>query len=399
MPRINLLPWREARAQAQAPGIPRRRSSAALGRAPALVDAARAAGRCSAAIEQPERAQPVSEGRDRRARQADRARSTGSRARSERLLARMEVIETAAAQPSRGRARVRRARARAARGRLPDVRSSRPARRSSCSGVAQSSTRVSAFMRNIDASEWLADPALRHRRDQGHDAGTRRASSRCSPTQRSQVPVEGDDAASAEGGRANGARSMSFVDQLRNLDSERPRPLAVAVPRSARSADLFVRRRRRGVLLVRRGSRRSPSCSSARAKETELLDARSKTKANARPRTSRPTGPSSPRWSVASARCCASCPSKTEVPNLLVDISQTGLGAGLEEKLFQPTRRDQQGLLRRAADQDPAHRQLPRDGRVRERHRGAAAHRDAARHRDHAGCGKDARLPMSCRST
>jgi type IV pilus assembly protein PilO len=31
-------------------------------------------------------------------------------------------------------------------------------------------------------------------------------------------------------------------------------------------------------------------------------------------------------------------PNKTEVPNLLVDISQTGLAAGLEEKLFQPER-------------------------------------------------------------
>jgi type IV pilus assembly protein PilO len=29
-------------------------------------------------------------------------------------------------------------------------------------------------------------------------------------------------------------------------------------------------------------------------------------------------------------------PGKTEVPNLLVDISQTGLAAGLEQKLFQP---------------------------------------------------------------
>src|SRR5271168_1443573 len=29
-------------------------------------------------------------------------------------------------------------------------------------------------------------------------------------------------------------------------------------------------------------------------------------------------------------------PGKTEVPNLLVDISQTGLAAGLQEKLFQP---------------------------------------------------------------
>jgi len=31
-------------------------------------------------------------------------------------------------------------------------------------------------------------------------------------------------------------------------------------------------------------------------------------------------------------------PNKTEVPNLLVDISQTGLAAGLDEKLFQPER-------------------------------------------------------------
>jgi type IV pilus assembly protein PilO len=29
-------------------------------------------------------------------------------------------------------------------------------------------------------------------------------------------------------------------------------------------------------------------------------------------------------------------PGKTEVPNLLVDISQSGLAAGLQEKLFQP---------------------------------------------------------------
>jgi len=30
-------------------------------------------------------------------------------------------------------------------------------------------------------------------------------------------------------------------------------------------------------------------------------------------------------------------PNKTEIPSLLVDIAQTGLAAGLEEKLFQPT--------------------------------------------------------------
>ncbi len=35
-------------------------------------------------------------------------------------------------------------------------------------------------------------------------------------------------------------------------------------------------------------------------------------------------------------RLCAQLPGKTEVPNLLTDISQTGLAAGLEQKLFQP---------------------------------------------------------------
>ena len=38
-------------------------------------------------------------------------------------------------------------------------------------GIAQSSTRVSAFMRNIDGSEWLADPALRIVETKTQDAG------------------------------------------------------------------------------------------------------------------------------------------------------------------------------------------------------------------------------------
>jgi type IV pilus assembly protein PilO len=37
-------------------------------------------------------------------------------------------------------------------------------------------------------------------------------------------------------------------------------------------------------------------------------------------------------------------PGKTEVPNLLVDISQTGLAAGLEEKLFQPGAENSKGF-------------------------------------------------------
>ena len=37
-------------------------------------------------------------------------------------------------------------------------------------------------------------------------------------------------------------------------------------------------------------------------------------------------------------------PGKTEVPNLLVDISQTGLAAGLQEKLFQPAAEQVKGF-------------------------------------------------------
>jgi type IV pilus assembly protein PilO len=37
-------------------------------------------------------------------------------------------------------------------------------------------------------------------------------------------------------------------------------------------------------------------------------------------------------------------PGKTEVPNLLVDISQTGLAAGLQEKLFQPGSEQSKGF-------------------------------------------------------
>ena len=61
-------------------------------------------------------------------------------------------------------------------------------------GVAQSSTRVSAFMRNIDNSQWLADPSLRIVETKGTDA-TRGAEFTLFANQRSQVPVEGEDAA------------------------------------------------------------------------------------------------------------------------------------------------------------------------------------------------------------
>ena len=56
-------------------------------------------------------------------------------------------------------------------------------------GVAQSSTRVSTFMRNIDSSEWLADPSLQIVETKGRDAG-RGSSFTLFANQRKQAPVE-----------------------------------------------------------------------------------------------------------------------------------------------------------------------------------------------------------------
>ena len=62
-------------------------------------------------------------------------------------------------------------------------------------GVAQSSTRVSTFMRNIDASEWLADPSLQIVADARAKTHQRGAEFTLFANQRSQVrPVEGGGA-------------------------------------------------------------------------------------------------------------------------------------------------------------------------------------------------------------
>jgi type IV pilus assembly protein PilN len=77
----------------------------------------------------------------------------------ERLLARMQIIE----QLQRSRPEVVHIFDELVR-RLPDgvyLKSvKQTGNRLSIKGVAQSSTRVSALMRNIDASEWLTDPGL-----------------------------------------------------------------------------------------------------------------------------------------------------------------------------------------------------------------------------------------------
>ena len=52
-------------------------------------------------------------------------------------------------------------------------------------------------MRNIDNSQWLADPQLRIVETKGRDA-TRGAEFTLYANQRSQVPVEGEDATSGK---------------------------------------------------------------------------------------------------------------------------------------------------------------------------------------------------------
>jgi type IV pilus assembly protein PilO len=79
----------------------------------------------------------------------------------------------------------------------------------------------------------------------------------------------------------------------------------------------------------------------ARAKETELwntLDTKSRKAANLQAYKAQLA-----EMEKSFGAMLRQLPNKTEVPNLLVDISQTGLASGLEEKLFQPrseSRRD-----------------------------------------------------------
>jgi type IV pilus assembly protein PilN len=61
--------------------------------------------------------------------------------------------------------------------------------------VAQSSTRVSAFMRNIDNSQWLSDPSLSVVETKGRDSG-RGADFTLFAKVRSQTPPA-DDAEAA----------------------------------------------------------------------------------------------------------------------------------------------------------------------------------------------------------
>lgn len=155
MPRINLLPWREAERKRK-----RQEFFLSIGAAIATAALVILVGRwqMNAAIEhQNARNQIISDEIAVLDKQIQEI--LGLEKQKERLLARMEIIETL--QRSRPEivhvfdeiVRV-----------LPEgvylTYLKQTGTRFEIRGVAQSSTRVSAFMRNIDGSEWLADPSL-----------------------------------------------------------------------------------------------------------------------------------------------------------------------------------------------------------------------------------------------
>jgi len=185
MPRVNLLPWREADRK-------RRRQEfifsivAAIGSA-ALVTLAGRGLMSSAISHQEARNQALQTQIEALEKQIEEI--NGLEKQKQALIARMEIIETL--QRSRPEivhvfdelVRV-----------LPEgvyltyLKQSGP--RIEMRGVAQSSTRVSTFMRNIDSSEWLADPSLQVVETKGREAGSG-AQFTLFATQRKQTPVEG----------------------------------------------------------------------------------------------------------------------------------------------------------------------------------------------------------------
>jgi len=123
-----------------------------------------------------------------------------------------------------------------------------------------------------------------------------------------------------------------LLEQLRNLDPNDPGrwPLGVRV---GTVVLLFVLAAAAGYWYFAWKAKR-PELLEARAKETELwgtLESKARKAANLQAYKDQLA-----EMEKSFGAMLRQLPNKTEVPNLLVDISQTGLAAGLEEKLFQP---------------------------------------------------------------
>jgi type IV pilus assembly protein PilN len=193
MPRINLLPWREAERK-------QRRQEFFLGLGAAIATAALVTlvGRwqmSSAIAHQNERNQIV----QNEITELDKkiTEILGLENQKRQLLARMEIIETL----QRSRPEIVHIFDEIVRT-LPEgvylTLVKQTGAKIEMRGVAQSSTRVSAFMRNIDNSQWLAEPSLQIVETKGKDPG-RGADFVLFALQRSQL--QGEGAAEAGAGK------------------------------------------------------------------------------------------------------------------------------------------------------------------------------------------------------
>ncbi len=112
-------------------------------------------------------------------------------------------------------------------------------------GVAQSSTRVASYMRNIDSSEWLKDPALQILETKGaSDAGSQFT---LTATQENPQVAAATDQNAAPGQQGPARESSRPVREVRHEHvrrptarprSERSEPLAAGVPARRHRADL-----------------------------------------------------------------------------------------------------------------------------------------------------------------
>jgi type IV pilus assembly protein PilN len=155
MPRINLLPWREAERKRK-----RQEFYLSLGAAVATAGLITLLGhwQMSSAIQhQRDRNDYLTQEIAALDKQIEEI--NGLDAQKRRLLARMEIIETL----QRSRPEIVHVFDEVVR-LLPEgvylTYLKQSGTRFEIRGIAQSSTRVSSFMRNIDTSEWLADPVL-----------------------------------------------------------------------------------------------------------------------------------------------------------------------------------------------------------------------------------------------
>jgi len=196
MPRINLLPWRDAQRKQK-----RQEFILSIGAALATAALVTLIGRwqMSASIEhQQQRNQVLNDAIAQLDLQIQEILGLENQKRT--LLARMEIIETL----QRSRPEIVHIFDEIVRT-LPDgvylTFLKQSGTRIELRGVAQSSTRVSAFMRNIDNSQWLADPSLQVVETKGRDTG-RGAEFTLFASQRSQVPPADEPGDEAEAGKA-----------------------------------------------------------------------------------------------------------------------------------------------------------------------------------------------------